>query len=98
MSLSDNQPDVTIDNGFRSCLDYVFIGKNLYNPFSNDIRTDTNVELNSVTTKHAMIIVPFLLEKTANKHSIKEMNKENKHLFDFSSKGFLEPPESCLSS
>ena len=43
MLLSDNQPDITIGRDFRSFLDYVFIGKNLYDPFSNNIRTDTNV-------------------------------------------------------
>ena len=79
MLLSDNQPDITIGRYFRSFLDYVFIGKNLYDPlFSNDVRTDTNVKLNSVTTKHAMIIVRFLLEKVANIDNIKEMNKQNK--------------------
>ena len=78
MLLSGNQPDITIGRDFRSFLDYVFIGKNLYDPFSNDIRTDKNVELNSVTTKHAMIIVRFLLEKVANIVNLKEMNKQNK--------------------
>ena len=43
MLLLNNQPDITIGKGFRSCLDYVFIGKNLYAPFSNDIRTDAKV-------------------------------------------------------
>ena len=40
MLLSDNQPDITIGSGFHNCLDYVFIGKNLYVPFYNDIRID----------------------------------------------------------
>ena len=43
MLLSDNQPDIIIGNGFRSCLDYVFIGNNLYMAFSNDIKNDAKV-------------------------------------------------------
>ena len=39
MLLSDNQPDMTFGSGFCDCLDDVFIGKNLYASFSNDIRT-----------------------------------------------------------
>ena len=43
MFLSDNQPDITIGSGFHSCLDYVFIDKNIYVPFYNDIRIDAKV-------------------------------------------------------
>ena len=43
MLLSDNQPDITIGSGIHSCFDYVFIGKNLYDSFYNDIRIDAKL-------------------------------------------------------
>ena len=46
--LSDNRLEIAIGNGFRACLDYVVIGKNLYLPLYNDILTENDTRINKI--------------------------------------------------
>ena len=45
---SDKQLEITIGNGFRGCLDYALIGKNLYLSFYNDILIENDTRINKI--------------------------------------------------